>query len=111
MSVQILFAQIAKQDLRDIWRGLAEYSGLSVVDSTLANIESKFRVLVQFPSSGRSRSVSVGESRDELLVGLRSYPAGDFVIFYQILETTVEVVRVLHGRRDIDSIFDESESS
>jgi toxin ParE1/3/4 len=89
--------------LRDIWRGLAEYSGLSFADSTLANIESKFRLLVQFPSSGRVRA--------ELLVGLRSYPAGDFVIFYRILETTVEVVRVLHGRRDIDVIFDESESS
>jgi toxin ParE1/3/4 len=49
--------------------------------------------------------------RYELLAGLRSYPAGDFVIFYRILETTVEVVRVLHGRRDIDVIFDESESS
>jgi toxin ParE1/3/4 len=103
MSVQIRFAEIAKQDLRDIWRGLAEYSGLSVADSKLANIESKFQVLVQFPNSGRSR--------DELLVGLRSYPAGDFVIFYRTLETTVEVVRVLHGRRDINSIFDESESS
>ena len=103
MSVQIRFSESAKQDLRDIWRGLAEYSGLSFADSTLAKIESKFQLLAQFPSSGRVR--------DELLVGLRSYPAGDFVIFYQILETTVEVVRVLHGRRDLDVIFDESESS
>jgi toxin ParE1/3/4 len=90
------------------WLGLPEYSGLDFADRTLANIESKFRLLAQFPSSGRSRSISVGESRDELLAGLRSYPAGDFVIFYRILATTVEVVRVLHGRRDIDVIFDES---
>lgn len=101
--IQIRFSESAKQDLRDIWRGLAEYSGLAFADSTLANIESKFRLLAQFPSSGRMR--------DELLVGLRSYPAGDFVIFYRILETTVEVVRILHGRRDIDVIFGESESA
>jgi hypothetical protein len=25
MSIQISFSEIAKQDLRDIWRGLAEY--------------------------------------------------------------------------------------
>ena len=56
MSIQISFSEIAKQDLRDIWRGLAEYSGLSFADSTLANIESKFRLLAQFPSSGRVRS-------------------------------------------------------
>jgi toxin ParE1/3/4 len=55
----------------------------------LTNIESKFRLLAQFPKSGRSR--------DELLAGLRSYLAGDFAIFYRIIETTVEVVRVLHG--------------
>jgi toxin ParE1/3/4 len=103
MSVQIRLGESAKQDLRDIWRGLAEYSGLAFADSTLANIESKFRLLAQFPSSGRVRA--------ELLAGLRSYPAGDFVIFYRIIETTVEVVRVLHGRRDIDVIFDESESA
>ena len=101
--IQIRFSESTKQDLRDIWRGLAEYSGLAFADSTLANIESKFRLLAQFPSSGRMR--------DELLVGLRSYPAGDFVIFYRILETTVEVVRILHGRRDIDVIFGESESA
>jgi toxin ParE1/3/4 len=103
MSLQISFAESAKQDLRDIWSGLAEYSGLYFADSTLAKLASKFQLLAQFPSSGRVR--------DELLAGLRSYPAGDFVIFYRILETTVEVVRVLHGRRDIDVIFDESESS
>jgi toxin ParE1/3/4 len=103
MSIQIRFSESAKQDLRDIWSGLAEYSGLSFADSTLAKLESKFQLLGQFPSSGRVRA--------ELLAGLRSYPAGDFAIFYRILETTVEVVRVLHGRRDIDVIFDESESS
>ena len=73
--IQIRFSESAKQDLRDIWRGLAEYSGLAFADSTLANIESKFRLLAQFPSSGRMR--------DELLVGLRSYPAGDFVFFIE----------------------------
>jgi toxin ParE1/3/4 len=103
MSIQIRFSESAKQDLRDIWRGLAEYSGLSFADSTLAKIESKFRLLVEFPESGRVR--------DELLAGLRSYPAGNFVIFYRIIATTVEVVRVIHGRRDIDAIFNESESS
>ena len=102
MSGQIRFSEVAKQDLRDIWRGLAEYSGLDFADRALATIESKFRLLAQFPSSGRVR--------DDLLIDLRSYPAGDFVIFYRILEPTVEVVRVLHGRRDIDAIFDESES-
>ena len=45
MSFQIQVAEIAKQDLRDIWRGLAEYSGLDFADRTLTNIESKFRLM------------------------------------------------------------------
>jgi plasmid stabilization system protein ParE len=63
MSFQIQFAEIAKQDLRDIWRGLAEYSGLAFADSTLANMESKFRLLVEFPGSQfvdrTQRSISI----------------------------------------------------
>ena len=47
MSIQIRFSESVKQDFRDIWRGLAEYSGLSFADSTLAKIESKFQLLVQ----------------------------------------------------------------
>ena len=45
MSVQIRFSEGAKQDLRDIWRGLAEDSRLSFADSTLAKLESKFQLL------------------------------------------------------------------
>jgi toxin ParE1/3/4 len=102
MSLPVSFTDAAKQDLRDIWRGLADYSGLSVADRTLANIESKLRLLSQFPSSGRIRA--------ELHPELRSYVAGEFTIFYRILEATVSIERVLNGRRDITALFDESES-
>ncbi len=102
MSFGIRFSDLAKQDLRDIWRGLAEYSELSLADRTLEKIKSKLRLLSQFPNSGRVR--------DELLPNLRSYPAEDYLIFYRFQEGTVEIVRVLYGRRDINTIFDEPEA-
>ena len=37
------------------------------------------------------------------------FPAGkfkNFLIFYQIEHVVIEVVRVLHGRRDIESLFE-----
>lgn len=87
----------AKQDLRDLWRGIAEFSGLTKADRQLVQIEKKFQLLTQFPRSG--------PSREELRPGLRSYPAGNFVIFYRVGETYVEIVRVLNGHRDIEALF------
>lgn len=47
----------------------------------------------------------MGRLRDELTEGLRSFPVGRYVIFYRIVQDGVEIVRVLHGARDLDSIF------
>ena len=47
----------------------------------------------------------MGRSRPELARNVRSFPVGKYVIFYVALVDGVEVVRVLHGARDIDSIM------
>lgn len=47
-----------------------------------------------------------GRERPELRPGLRSFPEGRYVIFYRILANEdVEIIRVLHSARDIDTIF------
>ncbi len=102
MSHQIRLTAQAKQDLRDIWRGLAEFSGLSPADDQLKAIQQKFAQLTQFPNSGRDRS--------ELLPDLRSLPANGFIIFYRIQPHPIAIVRVIHGRRDIASIFNDDEN-
>ncbi|MEG3934909.1 type II toxin-antitoxin system RelE/ParE family toxin [Microcoleus sp. T2B6] len=50
---------------------------------------------------GASRSFS-GE---ELLAGLHSFPIGNYVVFYREIENGIDVIRVLHGSRDIEDIF------
>jgi len=47
----------------------------------------------------------MGRARDELEVGLRSFPVGRYAIFYLPIPDGVEIVRVLHGARDLDAIF------
>lgn len=91
----------AKQDLKDIWRSFAEFSGLAIADDRLETIKNKFQLLLQFPNAGRSR--------DEILPGMRSFPAHGFVIFYRITPTHIEIDRVINAHRDIDSIFDAPE--
>ena len=49
----------------------------------------------------------MGRQRSELRQGLRSFAVGSFLIFYQTSENNFEIVRILHGARDIPSLFGE----
>ncbi len=48
---------------------------------------------------------SLGRSRPELGRNIRSFPAGNYVVFYRPTEEGVDVVRVIHGARDITTMF------
>ncbi len=41
----------------------------------------------------------------ELLPGLLSFPFGRYMIFYLSIPGGIEIVRVLHGARDIERLF------
>lgn len=60
-------------------------------------IDQKFKTLAAQPDRGRKR--------DELGEDLRSFAVGRYIIFYRPLPDGVEIVRVLHGARDLDVIF------
>jgi len=49
----------------------------------------------------------IGRNRNELSEGLRSFPMGNYVIFYRIWSHQVAIVRVVHAARDIDQIIDQ----
>jgi toxin ParE1/3/4 len=45
--------------------------------------------------------------RNDLIVGLRSFPNGKYLIFYQETANGIEIVRVVHSARDIEQLFNE----
>jgi toxin ParE1/3/4 len=47
----------------------------------------------------------MGRNRDELHFGLQSFPVGMYLIFYVPINGGINIVRVLHGMRDIDTFF------
>ncbi len=48
----------------------------------------------------------MGRGRDDLRPGMRSFPAGDYVIVHSILEdNVVRILHVVHGSRDIDALL------
>lgn len=66
-------------------------------------VEDSVAQLVSMPTMGAPR-----ELRNPALKGLRVWPVKDFdafLIFYVVQGDTLRVIRVLHGRRDIDGIL------
>jgi toxin ParE1/3/4 len=93
---RILIRPHAKNDLAEIWDFIAEESQARA-DSFLARLDQSFYGLAGNPHIGRARN--------ELSSCLRSFPFGRYVIFYLALPDGIEIVRVLHGARDLDAIF------
>lgn len=86
----------AEQDLEDIWVYLTQQDEL-LADKQIAQILDRFPMLSQFPN--------MGKQRDDLMAGLRSFPVKPYIIFYNKITDGIEVVRVLHQARDIESQF------
>jgi toxin ParE1/3/4 len=47
-----------------------------------------------------------GKARHELGEGVRSFPVGRYILFYRATPEGIDVIRVLHGARDLNAIFD-----
>ena len=47
-------------------------------------------------------------SREDLAPGLRMAPMGHYVIFFRVLGDVVRIERVLHGARDLLTMFSQS---
>jgi len=93
----LVWSPEADEDLIDIWLYLAREASERVADRQLQDIDQACGTLQEWPYSGRPR--------DELLPGIRSVPVHPYVVFYRVRNEAVEVVRVLHGHRDVDAIF------
>ncbi len=59
----------------------------------LLTIDEKLRCLADFPGIGRARP--------ELGRGLRSFPVGNYILFYRPTNDGIELIRVLHGARKV----------
>ena len=88
----------AEDDLVQIWAFIAERN-LRAAEGLLNTINEKCELLAHSPEIGRRRP--------ELDPDLRSFPVGNYVIYYHRVEDGIEVIRVLHAARDVEVIFDD----
>jgi toxin ParE1/3/4 len=89
----------ASADLDDIWYYVATESGsIEIADQLIDSITERFFLLAGHPYLGRRRD-------DDLGIGLRSFPVGEYVIVYLVEDKDVVILSVVHGRRDLEELF------
>lgn len=86
----------AEEDLVGIWCYIAQDNS-EAADSWIEQLGDTAWRLAENPGMGRLRP--------ELLPNIRSFPVGDYILFYQEVENGIELVRVLSAYRDLEQLF------
>ncbi|MGC9996858.1 MAG: type II toxin-antitoxin system RelE/ParE family toxin [Terriglobia bacterium] len=90
----------AETDLDDIWSFVAKESGsLEIANRLIDTLTDRFFMLAGFPYVGRARD-------DDFGPGCRSVAVGEYVIVYCVENVDVLILRVVHGRRDLEALFE-----
>ena len=65
------------------------------------------RLLASFQATGAllATNPAMGRRRDKLRYGIRSFPVSTYVAFDRVVDDGAKIVRILHGRRDIEREF------
>jgi toxin ParE1/3/4 len=83
--------------MADIWSYLVLHASIEVADNQLQKITARALTLIDNPRLGRPR--------DDLRRGVRQVLVKPYIVLYRFDETTVEIMRVIHGSRDLPALF------
>ena len=93
----------AEDDLRQIWRYLLDTSGLAIANRIQDELVDAFEGLADFPRKGHKRPDLT--SRDVAFFSVYQY-----MIAYRQTDL-VEIIAVLHGKRDVARLLESRMSS
>ena len=82
----------ADEDLISIWRYIAA-DNPSAADRVLDAIEARWNQLSRHPYAGIAR--------EDIAPGIRVFVVNPYLTLYRVSRSGIEIVRVLHGRRQI----------
>jgi toxin ParE1/3/4 len=95
-KLKIFQSPAAENDLIDIWCSIAADSP-AAADRVLDQIAERILQLIDFPESG--------PARPEIAAEARALSVANYLVLYRILERRIEIIRVVHGARDIEALF------
>lgn len=94
---EVIFSPESLHDLDEIWLYIAQDSinhADRFVDELQTLCEGK---LAMFPKMGRSRNY--------LKNGVLAFPHLNYMIYYREFESTLEIIRLMHGSVDVENVF------
>jgi toxin ParE1/3/4 len=100
---RVRLATLADRDLDELWDYIADNDGSDRASNVVR------RVLLQ--ADTLAMSPHIGRARPELEPSCRSFPVQNLIIFYRPDLDGVELLRVLDGCRDIESVWKKSEKN
>jgi toxin ParE1/3/4 len=104
MSLRIVRHLKAKRDVLRIYTFIGEQN-LDAAERLLRAVNDDLKRIAAMPGIGARR-----ESTNPKMNGVRSLPVSGFkkyLLFYKATADRVELLRVIHGARDLDAVFDE----
>ena len=96
MSLRIRFSDQAQVDLAELWDYVAEYN----TDTANQRIDRIIAVCQMFADNPE-----LGRKREEFRAGLRSFPVGNYLVFYRVWPHRVDILRVLNGARNLEELL------
>lgn len=98
-AAQLRFTGRARNDLYEISAFIARSSPVNAA-RFIAKLEGHCWLLASHPL--------IGQLRDELAPDLRSFPVEKYLIFFRPTTGGAEVLRIIHGARDLRQALNES---
>jgi toxin ParE1/3/4 len=102
---RVLLRPAADLDLDKQVAYLAERANARIAARFLSAAQKTFRLLGKHPQMG-----CVTRYHSKHLAGVRMFPLQGFpkhLVFYRPVEHGIDVIRVIHGARDIEALFDD----
>ena len=89
---RLIYSPQSEEDLLEIASYICQ-DNTAAAERWLERIAETLKLLSEMPAAGRLRP--------RLAPNLRSFPIGNYVLFYHPLSDGIQLVRVLHGARNI----------
>jgi toxin ParE1/3/4 len=93
----IIRTSAAEVDLADIWSHIAD-DNVDAADRLLGRIDTAFDLIAKSPE--------IGFTIEGIRAGVRCKPVKrNFLIFYEVIDDSVYILRVLHGARKFEDLL------
>lgn len=96
MPQQIIRTPLANEDILAIWDYIAR-ENVQAADQLLYKVDETLKKIARTPG--------MGGLQEKYGIGIRAFPVGKYIIFYRKIDDGIEVIRVLHGARNLDDLL------